>query len=146
MSTETTISTPLPAGITEQAVLKILQNHELYIKTTCPQLVAQKRVSGAAEPELGQPCVYEITDKRPIGQTTFKMTLTNVTEGIDTIIEGKTPTGSMTIRSQWRVRAGKLDEIVEIESNIVTKKLIKVNIDRTHPEHHEGFLAEAAKA
>ncbi|KAI1438866.1 hypothetical protein GGR50DRAFT_306044 [Xylaria sp. CBS 124048] len=146
MPTETSITTPLPAGVTEAALVKGLQNHELYIKTTCPQLVSQKRLSGSATPAQGEPCVYEVTDKRPIGVTTFKMTLTNVVGGVDAVIEGRAPTGSITIRSQWRVRAGKLDEDVEIESNMVTKKLIKSNIEKTHPDHHDGFFAEVAKA
>ncbi|RWA06937.1 hypothetical protein EKO27_g8156, partial [Xylaria grammica] len=64
MTAETTITTPLPAGATAQAVVENLHNHELYIKTTCPQLISQKHVSGTPGPD--QPCVYEITDKRPV--------------------------------------------------------------------------------
>ncbi|KAI1824715.1 hypothetical protein F4861DRAFT_230746 [Xylaria intraflava] len=141
-----TINTPLPAGVTEQAVVKCLQNHETYIKTTCPQLVSQKRLSGPGEPELGQPCVYEITDKRPFGITTFKMTLTNVAGGIDTLIEGKAPTGALVIRSHWRAHDGKLEEVIEFECNMITKGVIRPNVEKSHPAFHEVFLTEAAKA
>ncbi|KAI1424384.1 hypothetical protein F5Y12DRAFT_453391 [Xylaria sp. FL1777] len=144
MGSETVIKTPLPAGATEQAVINSLHNHDLYIKTTCPQLISQKHVSGTPAPD--QPCVYDITDKRPVGQTTFQMTLTNVAEGVDAVIEGKAPTGSMTITTKWRVRGGLLEEVVNIESNIVTRKLIKGNVEKAHPEYHHGFFADAVKA
>ncbi|KAI0909027.1 hypothetical protein F4824DRAFT_40676 [Ustulina deusta] len=144
MAAETVITTPLPAEATEQAVINSLHNHDLYIKITCPQLISQKHVSGTPGP--GQPCVYEITDKRPVGQTTFQMTLTNVAEGVDAVIDGKAPTGSMTITSKWRARGRALEEVVAIESNIVTKKFIKGNVEKAHPEYHQGFFAEAVKA
>ncbi|KAI0977131.1 hypothetical protein F4678DRAFT_455276 [Xylaria arbuscula] len=144
MANETVINTPLPAGATEQAVINSLHNHELYIKTTCPQLISQKHVSGTPGPD--QPCVYEVTDKRPIGQTTFQMTLTNVAEGVDAVIEGKAPTGSMTIMSKWRARGGALEETVNIDSNIVTQKFIKGNVEKAHPEFHQNFFTEAVKA
>ncbi|KAI1352086.1 hypothetical protein F5Y01DRAFT_99017 [Xylaria sp. FL0043] len=144
MANETVITTPLPAGTSEQAVVNSLHNHDLYIKTTCPQLISQKHVSGT--PGLDQPCVYEITDKRPVGQTTFTMTLTNVAEGVDAVIEGKAPTGAMTITSKWRARAGNLEETVDIDSNIVTKKFIKGNVEKAHPGFHHGFFADAVKA
>ncbi|KAI0525550.1 hypothetical protein F5B22DRAFT_347638 [Xylaria bambusicola] len=144
MSTETVINTPLPAEATSQAVINTLHNHDLYIKTTCPNLISQKHISGT--PGLDQPCVYEITDKRAVGQTTFQMTLTNVAEGLDSLIEGKAPTGAMTIKSKWRVVEGELHETVEIDSNIVTKKVIKGNVEKAHPGFHQGFFSEAAKA
>lgn len=138
MTNETVISTPLPAGTPEQSVIASLHDHDAYIRTTCPQLISQKHLSGTAGAGgAGEPCVYEITDKRPIGQTTFKMTLTNVVDGVDAVVEGKAPTGSMVVRSRWRVRGGRLDEAVEIESNIVTRKFIKGNVEKDHPEFHQ---------
>ncbi|KAI1332136.1 hypothetical protein F5Y16DRAFT_358611 [Xylariaceae sp. FL0255] len=142
MPAETTISTPLPAGVSEQAVIKSLHDHQQYIRTTCPQLISQKRLSG----DPSSSCEYEITDKRPMGQTTFTLKLTNVSDGIDAVVNGKAPTGSMVIRSQWRATEGALKENVEIDSNIVTKKFIKGNVEKAHPDFHKGFLAEAAKA
>ncbi|TGJ83906.1 hypothetical protein E0Z10_g4842 [Xylaria hypoxylon] len=144
MATETVISTPLPAGATAQAVIDNLHNHDLYIKTTSPQLISLKHVSGT--PGLDQPCVYEITDKRPVGQTTFKITLTNVAEGVDAAIDGNAPTGPIIVRSKWRAHGQTLEEVVEIDSNIVTNKLIKGNVEKSHPGYHQAFFAEAVKA
>ncbi|KAI0531854.1 hypothetical protein GGR58DRAFT_209657 [Xylaria digitata] len=144
MATETVITTPLPAGATQQSVIESLHDHELYIRTTCPQLISQKHVSGTPGPD--QPCVYEITDKRPVGQTTFTMTLTNVADGVDAVIDGKAPTGSIIIRSKWRARADALEEVVEIESNVVTRELIKGNVEKAHPGFHQAFFADAVKA
>ncbi|RWA03237.1 hypothetical protein EKO27_g11865, partial [Xylaria grammica] len=55
---------------------------------------------------------------------------------------------SLVIRSKWRARAQTqtLEEVVEIESNIVTKKLIKGNVEKAHPGFHRAFFAEAVKA
>ncbi|KAI1199897.1 hypothetical protein F5X97DRAFT_321912 [Nemania serpens] len=142
-ATDTAITTPLPADTTEQAVIATLHNHDTYIKTTCPHLLSQTHISGTPGPE--QPCVYSITDKRPIGQTTFKMTLKNVAQGIETVIEAKAPMGSMTITSKWRAVDGKLHEAVEIKSNLVMKKLIKANVEKTHPGFHHVFFAVAAR-
>ena len=139
MANETVITTPLPAEVTPQAVINSLHNHDLYIKTTCPQLISQKHLSGT--PGLDSPCVYEITDKRAVGETTFQMTLTSVAEGLDSLIEGKAPTGAMTIKSKWRVVGGELHETVEIDSNIVTKKVIQGNVEKAHPGFHQyAFL------
>ncbi|KAI1258802.1 hypothetical protein F5Y18DRAFT_325936 [Xylariaceae sp. FL1019] len=144
MPAETHISTPLPAGINEQSLINALHSHDAYVRVTCPQLISQTHISGS--PNLNEPCAYEVTDKRAMGQTTFKLTLTNVSGGVDATVEGKTPTGSMVIRSQWRVAGGNLDENVEIESNVVTKKLVKGNVEKGHPGFHQGFLTQAAQA
>ncbi|KAI1168902.1 hypothetical protein F5B18DRAFT_609 [Nemania serpens] len=141
-TTSTSITTRLSTDTTEQAVIRALHNHDTYIKTTCPHLISLTPVSGTPGPE--QPCVYSITDKRPIGKTTFKMTLRNVAQGIEAVIEGRAPTGSMTITSKWRVADGKLHEAVGIESNLVTKKFIKANIEKTHPNFHSIFFTIAA--
>ncbi|KAI0146364.1 hypothetical protein GGR57DRAFT_287550 [Xylariaceae sp. FL1272] len=144
MPAEHQISTPLSAGINEQSLINALHSHDAYVRVTCPHLISQTHISGS--PNLNEPCVYEITDKRSMGQTTFKLTLTNVPDGVDAMVEGKTPTGSMMIKSQWRVAEGELNENVEIDSNVVTKKFIKGNVEKGHPEFHRGFLAQAAQA
>lgn len=149
MPTETTISTPLPAGVQPSALVTLLHNHEAYIRTTCPQLITYRRITGPPNPApAGEPCVFEIADRRPTGQTTYKLTLTNHAEGIDCLVDGKAPTGSMVIKTRWRVRgdAGQLEEEVEIDSNMITKKIIKSNIERGHPEYHRNLLAKLAKA
>ncbi|KAI1753394.1 hypothetical protein F4782DRAFT_497944 [Xylaria castorea] len=138
MPAKTFIVTPLPADTSEQAVINSIHNHDIYIQTTCPQLISRKHVSGT--PGLDRPCVYEIVDTRVFGEMRFKLTLTNVAEGSDAVVEGKTPTGSMTVRSEWRVRAGKLEEVVEIESNLITKMIVKKNVEKGHPEFHQYVI------
>ncbi|KAI0896114.1 hypothetical protein F4806DRAFT_466246 [Annulohypoxylon nitens] len=148
MPVETTISTPLPGGVDPSAVVALLHNHELYIRTTCPQLISFTRVSGPSPAAIGEPVLFQVVDRRPTGQTTYKLTLTNHAEGVDSLVDGKAPTGTMAIRTRWRVRgeAGLLEEEIEIDSNIITKKMVKGNIEKGHPEHHRTFLAEAARA
>ncbi|KAI1214760.1 uncharacterized protein F4807DRAFT_455211 [Annulohypoxylon truncatum] len=153
MPVETTITTPLPGGVEPAAVVALLHDHEAYIRTTCPQLISYKRVSGPSSSTtspagLGEPVLFEVVDRRPTGQTTYKLTLTNREEGIDSLVDGKAPTGTMAVRTRWRVRgdAGMLEEEIEIDSNMITKKMVKGNIEKGHPEHHRSFLAEAARA
>ncbi|KAI0865699.1 hypothetical protein F4860DRAFT_509580 [Xylaria cubensis] len=144
MPTSIVIVTPLPADASEQAVISSLHDHDIYIQTTCPQLISRRLVSGT--PGLDLPCVYEIVDTRAFGEMKFGLTLTNVAEGIDALVEGKTPTGSIKVRSEWRVRAGKLEEIVEIESNMITKMIVKKNVEKGHPEFHQHLFTVAVKA
>ncbi|OTA99924.1 hypothetical protein M426DRAFT_66921 [Hypoxylon sp. CI-4A] len=143
MPVETTISTPLPAGVRPASVISLLHNHETYIRVTCPQLISYHRVSSSSSSSS----ITNVTDRRPTGQTTYKLTLTNRAEGVDSEVDGKAPTGAMLIRTRWRVRAddpGFLREDVEIESNMITRKMVKSNIERGHPEYHRSFLEEAA--
>ncbi|KAK8076690.1 hypothetical protein PG994_003962 [Apiospora phragmitis] len=151
MPSETTITTPIPTSVSRDAVLAALHDHDRYIRTTCPQLINYAHVSSnpatSTTREEGLPCeVYEVTDKRPIGQTTFRLTLTDRPgEGIDALIEGKAPTGSMTIRSRFRVLEGApqstLEERVAIDSNMLMNKMIKGNVEKSHPEQHQKFMA-----
>lgn len=60
----TSISTPLPAGVSEQQVITALHNHDLMIKTLCPALVSYELDSGDASTQA----TYNVTDKKPIGQ------------------------------------------------------------------------------
>ncbi|KAI6086991.1 hypothetical protein F4821DRAFT_278274 [Hypoxylon rubiginosum] len=153
MAIETTISTPLPAGVQPQSVIVLLHDHEAYIRTTCPQLISYRRLSGpsiSVRAPVGEPCVFEITDKRPTGQTTYKLTVTNQAEGVDSLVEGKAPTGTMAIKTRWRVKSdgnvgNVLEEEIEIDSNMITKKMIKGTIEKGHPEYHRSFMAQATK-
>ncbi|KAF2434665.1 hypothetical protein EJ08DRAFT_426026 [Tothia fuscella] len=144
MAPTTTVSTPLPAGITPEQVLRVLHNHELFIKATSPSLISQKLLSGT--PEIGSPCVFDITDKKPIGQTTYKLTLTNQPDGIDNLVNAKPPVGTLTITGTWRVVDGQLREEVIIDTNMLMKKMVKGNVEKTHPEQHLAILKEASAA
>ncbi|KAF2465263.1 uncharacterized protein BDR25DRAFT_85829 [Lindgomyces ingoldianus] len=140
MST-TNVSTPIPAGLEVDAVLTALHNHDLMIKTLCPALISYEFESGDAK----STATYSVTDKKPIGQTTYKLTLTNVPDGVDSLVNAKPPVGVLTIAGKWRVKDGKLVEDVEIDGNFMMKKMAKGNVEKTHPEQH-GKLLESAKA
>ncbi|KAF1935724.1 hypothetical protein EJ02DRAFT_470977 [Clathrospora elynae] len=134
------IATPLN-GVDAAIVITALHNHELMIKALCPALVSYAFESG----DKSTQATYSVTDKKPIGQTTYKLTLTNVPDGVDSLVNAKPPVGVLIISGQWRVAGGQLTEDVEIEANFVMKKLAKSTVEKTHPEQHMKLL-EAARA
>ncbi|KAF2098132.1 hypothetical protein NA57DRAFT_57300 [Rhizodiscina lignyota] len=145
----TTVSTPVPAGLSKDAVLAALHNHEQMVKTLCPALISHALESGSEEIDV--PAVYSVTDKKPIGQTTYKLTLTNVADGIDTLVNAKPPVGTLTIAGKWRVveeEDGKmlLKEEVDIDANMIMKRMAKANVDGSHPKQHVVLLEQAQKA
>lgn len=135
------ISTPIPAGMDRDTILDCLRNHDIFFRITCPQLISYQLVSGVSN--IGESVLYEVTDRRPIGETTYNLTLTNRDDGVDAKVEGRTAAGPMTIASKWRVVGNELQEEVVIES--LLKSMIKCTIERNHPDHHRGFFAEAMK-
>ncbi|CAN9167586.1 unnamed protein product [Alternaria alternata] len=134
------ISTPLN-GVDAAIVISALHNHDLMIKTLCPALVSYAFESG----DKATSATYTVTDKKPIGQTTYKLTLTNVPEGVDSLVNAKPPVGVLTISGKWRVAGGKLSEEIDIDANFMMKKVAKSNVEKTHPEQHMKLL-EAAQA
>ncbi|RYN82894.1 hypothetical protein AA0120_g9500 [Alternaria tenuissima] len=134
------ISTPLN-GVDAAIVISALHNHDLMIKTLCPALVSYAFESG----DKVTSATYTVTDKKPIGQTTYKLTLTNVPEGVDSLVNAKPPVGVLTISGKWRVAGGKLSEEIDIDANFMMKKVAKSNVEKTHPEQHMKLL-EAAQA
>jgi len=140
MAPTSTISTPLPVDLTPSQLTNILHDHDAYIKLTCPQLISYEKESG--DPSADS-CVYKVIDKKPIGQTTYKLTLTNTPEGIDTLVNAKPPVGTLTIHGQWRVAEGKLVEVVNIDANMIMKKLVKGNLEKQHAEHHTELMKMA---
>jgi hypothetical protein len=144
MALITSVSTPLPTNCTPEAAIAVIHNHELYIKATCPSLISHSRLSGS--PNIGEPCVYDVTDKKPIGQTKFKLILTNVADGIDTLVNANLPVGELTISGKWRVADGVLREDVVIKANMLVRMMAKGNVEKSHPEQHAALLVEAAKA
>lgn len=138
----TSVSTPIPSNLSTEAVLAALHNHELMIKTLCPALVSHELESG--DPRTA--ATYLVTDKKPIGQTTYSLTLTNTADGVDSLVNAKPPVGTLVIAGKWRVRDGMLTEDVEIEGNMITKRMAKGNVEKTHPGQHTLLLEEAAKA
>jgi hypothetical protein len=86
--------------------------------------------------------LYCITN---LSQQTYKLTLTNVPDGVDTLVNAKPPVGVLNISGTWRVADGKLSEEIEIDANFMMKKVVKSNVEKTHPEQHMKLL-EAAHA
>lgn len=130
MAPTTSVSTSVPAGLSNETVLSALHNHEMMIKILCPQLISYELESGTKDKEA----TYKVTDKKPIGQTTFKLTLTNTAAGVNTAVDAKPPVGTLLIKGTWVVKDGKLQEDVEIEGNMLTKKMAKGNVESTHPK------------
>ncbi|KAL7625191.1 hypothetical protein AAE478_004406 [Parahypoxylon ruwenzoriense] len=180
MGAGTSITTPVPAGMSPHAVISVLHDHETYIRTTCPQLISYRAIpppplvplsSSGDSPALDSPRCFKVTDRRPTGQTTYTLTLTNRASGIDSLVDGRAPGtgGRLVISARWRVRVvdgdgdgdkdgdgdreeeeaqgnAVLEEEVEIDSNFIMKTMVRANVERSHPGHHRSFLAEAAKA
>ncbi|OCK79778.1 hypothetical protein K432DRAFT_299100 [Lepidopterella palustris CBS 459.81] len=135
----TSVSTPIPAGLPVTNVLAALHNHDLMIKTLCPALISYDFESG----DPSKSSTYTVTDKKPIGQTTYKLTLTNTTDGINSLVNAKPPAGVLTIAGKWRVIDGTLREDVEIDGNFMMKKMAKGNVEKTHPAQHSMLLQQA---
>ncbi|OLN93223.1 hypothetical protein CCHL11_07573 [Colletotrichum chlorophyti] len=144
----TVVSTPVPAGVSREAVLAAIHDHELMVKTLCPALVSHKLESGSVG--LNQSATYSVTDKKPIGQTTYQLTITNLEDGVDTLVNAKPPVGTLTIAGKWRIvnenNGLVLREEVDIEANLLMKKMAKSNVEKTHPEQHTALLVQASKA
>ncbi|KAF4835910.1 hypothetical protein CGCTS75_v002263 [Colletotrichum tropicale] len=144
----TVVSTPVPAGVDRSQVLAAMHNHDLMVKTLCPALVSYKLESGSVG--LGQSATYSVTDKKPIGQTTYQLTISNLEDGVDTLVNAKPPVGTLVIQGKWRVvNEGAnliLREEVDIEANMLMKKMAKGNVEKTHPEQHAALLVQAGKA
>ncbi|KAF2119687.1 hypothetical protein BDV96DRAFT_642701 [Lophiotrema nucula] len=138
MST-TNVSTSIPTGLAQDQVLAALHNHDLMIKTLCPALISYEFESGDPNTQA----TYSVTDKKPIGQTTYKLTLTNVVDGVDSLVNAKPPVGILTIAGKWRVKNGQLVEDVEIDGNFMMKKMAKGNVEKTHPAQHSQLLEQA---
>jgi hypothetical protein len=138
MAPTPTISTPLPNDISPDAIIALLHDHETYIKLTCPQLISHKLESGDAS--ASEPCVYHVVDRKPIGETTYTLTLTNTPEGIDSLVNAKPPFGTLIITTKWRIADGTLTETMDIEANMIMKKMIKGNLEKQHAEYHTELI------
>lgn len=145
MAPTTTISTPLPTSSTPESVVAAMHTHDTFIKITTPALITYTKTS-TEEPALDIPIAYSVTDKKPLGQTTYTLTLTNRANGIDTHVLAKPPVGTLVIKGEWRVVDGVIKEDVEVETNFAMKRMVKGNIEKTHPEQHMQLIAESGKA
>lgn len=133
------ISTPLN-GVNASTVIAALHNHDLMIRILCPALISYTFDSGNATTQA----TYSITDRKPNGQTTYKLTLTNTPCGVNSLLNAKPPVGVLTISGKWRVSGAALIEDVQIDANFMMKKVAKSNVEKTHPGQHVKLL-EAAR-
>ena len=118
-----TIKTPLTPGLSPDALVHVLHDHETIIKTLAPAVKKHELVSGDASGS--GPCVYNVTAPTPVGtEQTYPLTITNVADGIDTLVQPKPPMGKLEIAGKWRVDGSHLTETVEIDGNFVTKKYV----------------------
>jgi hypothetical protein len=137
------ITTPIPQGTSRTAVLQAIQTHSLMIKALCPDLISYELVSGDANTQA----TYSVTDQKLIGKTTYKLTLTTREDGIDSYVEAKPPVGTLIIKGRWRVTQGEHPEIseeAEIEAPMIMKKMVKSNVEKTHPGQHKVILESVA--
>jgi hypothetical protein len=119
----TSIQTPLPSNITTASLIQTLHDHQSIIDALAPGNTATKLISGDAA-ALGTPTEYSVTSPTPVGTATYPLVITNLAEGVDTLVQPKPPVGKLEIRAKWRVAGGKLTEDVEIDGNFVTKRLV----------------------
>lgn len=93
---------------------------------------------------------YSVTDRKPIGKTTYELTITNQNDGVDTEVTAHPPIGVLKIWSKFRLVGGQggeqvLKEDVRIEASRLMVGTVKGNIEKTHPGQHLQLI-EAAKA
>lgn len=116
----TNVTTPLANGVTPERLIEVLHDHKAMIDALAPGNTDAQLVSG--DPVGTGPVVYNVTAPTPMGKSTYPLTITNVADGADTLVQPKPPVGKLEIRAKWRVMDGKLKEDVEIDGNFMTKK------------------------
>jgi hypothetical protein len=136
-SPTTTITTPFPAGVTSAQVVASLHNHDTYIRATCPELVKYEKVSGEPNTEAG--VTYSVTDKKPIGTTTYSLIIVDRADGIETKVNAKAPVGSMIVESKWVATATELIEKIWVDGNFVIKTMVKSVTEKNHPLAHKAI-------
>lgn len=117
----TSVKTAIPSNVTEASLIQTLHDHQSIIDALAPGNTATKLISG--DPAIiGQPTEYSVTAPTPVGTSTYPLTITNVADGVDTLVQPKPPVGKLEIKAKWRVANGQLTEDVEIDGNFMTKR------------------------
>lgn len=117
----TSVKTSIPPNVTEASLIKTLHDHNSIINALAPGNTAAELVSGDPA-AIGTPTVYSVTAPTPVGTSTYPLTITNVPDGVDTLVQPKPPVGKLEIKAKWRVAKGQLVEDVEIDGNFMTKR------------------------
>lgn len=71
--------------------------------------------------------------------------MTNTPDGVESLVVAKPPMSTLTINGVWRVRHTHLTEDVEIDGNLIFKKMARSNVEKTHPEQHAKLIQQARK-
>jgi hypothetical protein len=119
----TSIKTSIPSHVTEASLIRILHDHQPIVNALAPGNTACKLMSGDPA-AMESPCEYSVTAPTPIGTSTYPLTITNLPDGVDTLVQPKVPVGKLEIRAKWRVANAQLVEDVEIDGNFMTKRLV----------------------
>lgn len=117
----TSVKTSIPSNVSEASLVRTLHNHQSIINALAPGNTAATIISGDPA-SIGSPTQYNITAPTPVGQSTYPLTITNVADGVDTLVQPKPPVGKLEIKAKWRVANGQLTEDVEIDGNFMTKR------------------------
>lgn len=117
----TSVKTSIPSHVSEASLIQTLHHHQSIIDALAPGSTSSTLVSGAPD-AIGTPCVYSVTAPTPVGTSTYPLTITNLADGVDTLVQPKPPVGKLEIKAKWRVAGGQLREDVEIEGNFMTKR------------------------
>ena len=139
---KTTITTPIPSGTSDSAILSTLHNHEAMINVM-PAIEEQHKVSGDASSSA----TYSITDRKPlpVGRQTWDYTITNQPDGVDTIVNASPPLGKLIITTKWRLVDGALKNDVVVQGNRVMTGGVKDSVNKNHKEWQEKLLQMAAQ-
>lgn len=139
---KTSVTTPIPTNTSRESVIACLHNHEALIKLS-PQLEDFKLTSGDAHTAAQ----YSVTDRKPIGRTTYELVITNNNDGCDTDTSAHPPLGLLKIWSKWRVvEAGKewvLREDIRLEANRAIVGKVKSSVAETRKGQHARLLEQA---
>lgn len=139
-----TITTPIPATTTRESVLACLHDHALLIKLS-PQVEDFKLTNGNAQ----MSAEYSVTDRKPIGKTTYELKISNNNEGCDTDTSAHPPLGLLKIWSRWRVMQGEkgwtLSEDIRLEANRAIVGKVRSSLAETHKEQHAKLLQQAGE-
>ena len=141
---ETTITTPLTPTTPLPTLLALLHDHDFLIHVS-PSVISFTLTTGSAT----STATYSVTDKKPIGRTTYELTITPCGDGVDTLVLAHPPPGLLRIESRWRVvgegEGARLVEDVRVEANRIMAGKVRENIQVTHKEQHQRFIEEAIK-
>ena len=132
--------TPIPSGVSNDAILAILHDPVTMI-TLNPLVISQKLTSAPGV----TPAVYSITDKLPIGTTTYTASFTNTATGMSSTVDASL---GLKTTGVWSIVQGDsgmvLDEEVDVTGNRLVVPFVKGQIESSHQELHKALIAKVS--